>query len=133
MNVAQATASAGLAAMVALLDSGSIDIYSGTMPATPETAATGTLLVTMTISATAGSTPAYTSPNMVSTLSFSAASFSPAANGTAGYARAWQSNGTTAVADLTVGTSGTDIVLGTTTISTGTTVTPSGTMSMPAV
>lgn len=133
MNVAQLTAAAGLSAMGALANGGSIDIYSGTMPSTPETSATGTLLVTMTMAATAFGTPTYVSPNMVATAAFSASSFSPVASGTAGWARMWESNGTSAIADLTVGTSGTDIILGSTTISTGVTLTPSGSISMPAV
>lgn len=135
MQIAQNTASTGLSAMVALLNGGSIVIYTGTAPATPETAASGTTLVTLSMASTAGSTPAYdaTSGMMVSTLAFSTSTFTPSASGTAGWARGYESDGTTAVADFTVGTSSADIILSSLDIVTTTNILPSGTMSMTAV
>lgn len=88
-----------------------IEIRSGTKPATPETAASGTLLVSITISGS------FTSTGGVLTAA-DPASTAPTAGGTAGYFRIKKSGGT-AVLDGTVGTSGTDMILGSTTITTG--------------
>ena len=88
-----------------------IEIRSGAKPATPETAASGTLLVTIAISGS------FTSTGGVLTAADPAAA-APAASGTAGYFRLKQSGGT-AVLDGTVGTSAADLILGSTTITTG--------------
>lgn len=134
MNASQIGVSAALSAYDTLYNNGTLVLYSGTMPASPETALSGnTALVTATYSATAFSAPTYSSPDMVATASFTAASYAPTSSGTATFARAYESNGTTALADYTVGTSGTDIIVGSTTIATGTNVTFSQTMKMPAV
>lgn len=104
MNTAQNTASVALAAACALLNSGSLVFLSGTMPTTPETALSGnTTLCTATYSATAFGTPSFSSPNMQTTGSFSAGSYTPVAAGTSTFARAYKSDGTTVVADFTVG------------------------------
>lgn len=90
-----------------------IEVRSGAKPATPETAASGTLLVTIAISgsftASGGSITAA-----------DPASASPAASGTAGYFRLKTSGGT-AILDGTVTASGGggDLQLGSTTITTG--------------
>lgn len=98
--------------MLALLNSGSMKIYSGTQPANPETALSGnTLLATATFSGTAYGTPALSGSAMVSQLQFTSTTVSPAASGTATFGRCLKSDGTTAVMDLTVGT---DITLGNT-------------------
>lgn len=91
--------------------SATIQIYSGSKPATVATAATGTLLVTITISGS------FTSSGGVLTAADPAA-VAPAASGTAGYFRI-STSGATAKLDGTVGTSGTDLILGSTTITTG--------------
>ena len=135
MNTAQATASAMLAAAFPLLNSGTGVIYSGTQPATPETALSGnTTLATADFATTALSgSITYSSGYMVGSLAFASTSISPSANGTASFMRLYKSDGTTAVADLTVGTSGTDVILGTTTIATGTTINiTSAQLKMPA-
>ncbi len=88
-----------------------IEIRSGSKPATPETAASGTLLVSITISGS------FSSTGGVLTAADPAA-VAPTASGTAGYFRLKKSGGT-AVIDGTVGTSGSDMNLGSTTITTG--------------
>lgn len=135
MNLAQSAAITTLGALFPLLNGGTGVIYSGAMPATPETTATGTALATADFAATALSgSITYVAPNVQGSLAFSSASISPSASGTAGYMRLFESGGTTVVADLTVGTSGTDVILGTTTISTGTTINiTSALLKLPAV
>lgn len=88
-----------------------IEIRSGAKPATPETAASGTLLVSIPI------TGSFTSTGGVLT-SADPAAVAPAASGTAGHFRLKKSAGT-AILDGTVGTSGADMILGSTTITTG--------------
>lgn len=111
LTVAVASAQAAGAALATNIGSGAlIRIYSGTKPATPETAATGTLLATVTISGS------FTSTGGVLTAA-DPASVTPTASGTAGYFRLLTS-GATAVLDGTVGTSGADMNLSSTAIST---------------
>lgn len=111
-TVAVATAQAMGVALATNIGSGAtIEIRSGTKPATPETTASGTLLATVTISGS------FTSTNGVLTAA-DPASANPVASGTAGHFRLKQSGGT-AVLDGTVGTSGADLNLGSTTITTG--------------
>lgn len=107
---AAAAQSMGAALATAIGSAATIKIYSGTKPSTPETAATGTLLATVTISGS------FTSTGGVLTAA-DPASVTPAANGTAGYFRVATSGGT-AILDGTVGTSGADMNLSSTTIAT---------------
>lgn len=121
MNLATAAASAAMTAVNTLLNGGSLIIYSGTQPATPETALSGnTALATFTFSATAFGANSFTGGNEQATASFVASSVTPSANGTATFARALQSNGTTVVADYSVTATGGggDITFGTTTFNT---------------
>lgn len=132
MNLAQASGNAGLAAILALFDGGTLKVYSGTQPATPETALSGnTELVTCIFSATAFGSQTVSGGYTVAPASFTAASYAPDATGNATFARAYKSDGTTAIADFTVGTSGTDITLGNTNIQTGTNVSPELNMKLP--
>lgn len=135
MNNARATATAGLNAMNALCNGGTLIIYTGSMPTTPQTALSGnTALATFTFSATAFGAPAYSGGFMVSNASFASNSVNPSASGTASFARVFGSDGTTVVNDLTVGTTGTDLIIGSTSINTGVPVTASSLVSrMPAV
>jgi hypothetical protein len=136
MNLAQSAAITTLGALFPLLNSGTGVIYSGTMPATPETALSGnTALATATFAATALSgSITYVSPDVQGSLAFTSTAISPSASGTATFMRLYETGGTTVVADLTVGTSGTDVILGTTTISTGTTINiTSALLKLPAV
>lgn len=101
------------AAATAIGSGGSIDIRSGTKPATPETTASGTLLCTVPISGS------FTATTGTITAADPAAA-APAASGTAGYFRLKTSGGT-AIFDGTVTATGGggDMTLGSTTISTG--------------
>jgi hypothetical protein len=117
---ATAAMAAALDAVKALCNSGTLVIYQGSQPATPETAiGANNDLVTFTFSSTAFGSDSLSGGNEQATASFTSSSVSPTRSGTAGFARVWQTGGTTPVGDFTVGTSGTDIVLGSTTISTG--------------
>lgn len=134
MNAAQNSASVGLAAINALYNSGFLDVFNGTQPTTPETALSGnTLLVSGLFSASAFGAPAFSSGFQRSTGSFTAASYAPVASGTASFARAYKSDHTTVIADYTVGTTGTDIIAGSTSIATGVNVSFAMTNTMPAV
>lgn len=90
-----------------------IEIRSGAKPATPETAAAGTLLVSIPI------TGSFSSTGGVLTAA-DPGSASPAANGSAGHFRLKQSGGT-AVLDgtVTVTGGGGDMQMGSTTIAVG--------------
>lgn len=133
MHYSAAARTAALAAMVALVDAGAaagtIKIYTGAQPANAAAAATGTLLATFTCadpafdSITGGVATLDTSPVLTTTA---------VADGTAGYARVADSDGVTTF-DGSVGTSGADYIINTTSISTGQTITLSaGTLTMPA-
>lgn len=107
---AAAANSLATALATAIGASATIKIYSGSKPATPETAVTGTLLATVTISGSF-------SASSGSITAADPASVTPAASGTAGYFRLATSGGT-AILDGTVGTSGADMNLSSTAIST---------------
>lgn len=106
---------AELDALALLANNGYIRIYSGSIPASPETAASGTLLAELRFNATAfGSASAGVITANAITQDSSADN-----TGTAGYYRALQSNGTTALWDGTCGTAGADLNLNSTSISAG--------------
>jgi hypothetical protein len=109
--------------------SGTIKVYSGTQPATADTALSGnTLLATFTCSATAFGSAS----SGVATLAGTPLSATAAATGTASFFRAADGGGTT-VFDGNVGTSGCDLNLNTTSITSGNTVQiTSGTVTCPA-
>lgn len=106
----------GAALATAIGANSTIAIYSGTKPTSPETAAAGTLLCTIPVSGS------YASSSGVLTAA-DPATVSPAASGTAGWFRIASSGGT-AILDGTVSATGGggDMTLGTTTITTGTSV-----------
>ena len=135
MNTSQLLASTMLAAGGALYNGGTLVFYSGTQPTTPEAALSGnTALCTFNFSATAFAAPTFSTPNEQMVASFTSTSATPAATGTVSFARAWESNGTTAIADYTVGLTGTDITIGNTGIQIGVPVTLSSfTQKLPAV
>lgn len=91
-----------------------IEIRSGAKPATPETAASGTLLATVAISGS------FTSTGGALTAA-DPASVTVAATGTAGHFRVKTSGGTAKI-DGTVGTSGADMNLSTVSLVAGGTV-----------
>lgn len=90
-------------------------IYSGTIPSSVSAAISGTLLAELTCNATFA--PAATGG--VLTLNAITPDSSANNTGTATHFRLWQSNGTTGVMQGTVGTSGADINLNTTSIVAG--------------
>jgi hypothetical protein len=102
----------------ARLNTGYLRIYSGTQPATADTALAGnTLLAELRFSATAA--PA-TSGGLIT---FNAITSGTAGNtGTATFFRALSSDGTTVVMDGSVGTSAANLVLNSVAISSGATV-----------
>lgn len=114
LTVAAAEAQVMGAALATDIGAGAIiEIRTGAKPATPETTASGTLLVSITV---VGS---FTSTGGVLSAADPAA-VSPAASGTAGYFRLKKSGGT-AILDGTVTATGGggDMTLGSTSINTG--------------
>lgn len=106
MKIAQASGAAMIAALGALSNSGSLVIYSGTQPATPDTALSGnTALATFAFSTTAFGSASHVSSTEQVAASFSSGSVTASGTGTATFARILKSDGTTVVADVTVGTS----------------------------
>ena len=117
LEFAQAALDAGLN----LLDTagpGEIKIYTGTPPATCETAASGTLLGTLTFSATAFPASADANPGAIATASAITDDSSADATNTAGYFRALESDGTVHLQG-DCGTSSTDMIMNTTSITSG--------------
>lgn len=99
-----------------LLDNGYLRIYSGTQPATADTALSGnTLLAELRFSAT--SAPAASA----GVLTFNAITSDTTADatGTATFFRTFKSDGTTVVHDGSVGTASADLVLNSTAIQAG--------------
>ncbi len=101
----------------AVTNSSTLSIYSGTQPTTPETAASGTLLATVTLPASA----AMTSNNGVLTAA-AIASVTIATSGVASWFRWAESGGSVVLADGSVGTSGSDMNLNSTALSSGATL-----------
>ena len=114
LTIAAASAQAMGAALATDIGAGGIiEIRSGAKPATPETAASGTLLVSITISGS------FTSTGGVLTAADPAAA-SPAASGTAGHFRLKKSGGAAVLDGTATATGGGgDLQLGSTTITTG--------------
>jgi hypothetical protein len=102
--------------LTARLNNGYLRIYSGTKPASADTALSGnTLLAELRFGATAfGAASSGTATANAITQDASAD-----ATGTATFARLLSSDGTTAVIDITVGTSGAELNLSTTSIAAG--------------
>lgn len=100
-------------------NSGFIDVYNGTQPATADTAITNQIrLVRLTLNATAFAAAA----NGVLTAN-AIASGSATQTGTATWFRIVKSDGTTVLMDGTAGASGSNLNLGSASITTGQTVT----------
>jgi hypothetical protein len=108
--------SAAADAVCPLLNSGYLRIYSGTQPATADTALSGnTLLAELRFSSTAFGSAS----NGVATANSITADSSADNTGTATWFRALKSDGTTTVLDGSIGTSSADLVLNSTSISAG--------------
>lgn len=101
-----------LDALTELLNGGFIEIYTGPIPASPETPATGTLLATLEFS-----DPAYQPASGGQADSNNITEDTDAANtGAAGWFRCFKSDGVTAVCDGSIATSGADLNLNSTAI-----------------
>lgn len=112
-----ATVKAAVDAAAALLNSGFLNIYTGGQPAL-NGGATGTLLVQLTFGVTAFA--ASTASGGTVTATANAIGNGTASNtGTAGYFAVLKSDNTTVVATGSVGTSGADLNLSTTSIVSG--------------
>lgn len=114
-NLSNTSANAEANALAPLMNSGTIQVFSGTQPVNANTALSGnTLLATLTFGATAfGSAVAgVITANAIT-------SGTAVATGTATFARIYETDGTTAVMDVQVGTSGAYINLNTVSIVTG--------------
>jgi hypothetical protein len=97
-------------------DNGYLRIYSGSQPATPDTALSGqTLLAELRFNATAFGAAA---AGVITANAFTSDA-SANATGTAAWFRALKSDGTTALCDGTVGTVSTDLIIDNTAISSG--------------
>ena len=108
---------------------GTIEIRSGTQPANADTAATGTLLAEFTLTDPAFETPASGSMDIDATPDLTTTAV---ATGTATWARVLDSDDNV-VFDGSVGTSGTDFIITSTSITNGQTVTlTSGALSLAA-
>jgi hypothetical protein len=93
--------------------SGLLRIYSGTRPTDADTALSGnTLLAELTMGATAFGSAS----GGVLTANAITSDASADATGTATFARLFQSNGTTAIADFSLATSGSEVTINTTSI-----------------
>lgn len=123
-KLSQGAADAMLTAQKALPNSGTLVIYSGTVPADPDTALAGnTALATFTFNSTACGSISTSSTFRVCTLSFVSNTVTASNTGTATFARMYESNGTTVDADWTVGTSGTDLIFNSASFTSGGNVT----------
>ena len=136
-RVSNAAAIAACDAIVDLIDGGAgagkVRIYSGSQPADPDTAATGTLLAEITLNDPAFGAAADAAPGGQATADLTGGleDSSADATGTAGYFRVVDSDNT-AIMDGEVGTSGADMNLNTTSIVSGASVSiTSWTVTMP--
>ena len=111
------------------LDSGFIDIYTGSQPADPNTAPTGTLLVSCALTADAYAAASGGSASKNGTVAGTAV-----ASGTAGYAQQRNAaNSRWMYGSVTAGGGGGDVELDVTTITSGQTVTiTTSVMTQPA-
>ena len=118
-NLSDTSANVEAAALAPLMNSGTIQIYSGPQPVTANTAlgAGNTLLATLTFAATA-----FGAPSAGSITANAIGGGTAIATGTATFARIYQSNGTTVVMDTTVATAGGGINLTTVSIVSGASV-----------
>jgi hypothetical protein len=105
-------------------NSGVLNIYSGTQPADGDAALSGnTLLASLTMNATAFSVSSGTaSTDQTLTANAINSDTSADATGTATFFRLFKSDGTTKITDGSAGTSGTDLVLNSASLVSGTTV-----------
>jgi hypothetical protein len=132
--MSNAAAKAALDAALALLNvggAGTVEIRTGAPPTNVEDAATGTLLGTLTLSATAFPASADANPGAIATANAITDDSSADASGTAGWFRA-KSGGGTGVIQGTCGTASADMILNTAVIVSGLPISvTSWTVTMP--
>ncbi len=128
-HIAVASRNAALDAAMNLANGGTLVIYSGTQPANADTALSGnTALATFTLPS-----PAFAASSSASKALNVPTAVTASATGAATWFRIWQSGGTVAVADGSCGTATADLILTTTAINSGDTVTiSSGSYTMAA-
>lgn len=130
-----AVCQAMLTAVAAAADAGTaavIRILTGTPPANPDASESGTLLATLTCSASISSGISDTGTAARLTFAAITSDSSADATGTATYFRLLTQTGGTAIAQGTVGTSSADLILNTTAVTSGSTVSMSGaTIDLP--
>lgn len=114
-----ATINAGVNAIAALSNSGTLKIYTGAQPAL-DVAVTGTLLVTLTFGSTAFTTAVASGGNVTATAN-SITAGTAGNTGTAGYF-ALLTSASAVIMTGSVGTSGADLNLNSTSISSGASV-----------
>lgn len=136
LNVTNAVAQAMATAIATAVDAGTaavINLYSGTMPTDSDTALSGnTLLAQLTMSATAFGASSDANPGGRITAAAITADSSADATGTATFFRVLTQNAGTVTMQDTAGTSGTGLVLNTTAITAGSTVSiTSATVTVP--
>ncbi len=120
-----ATVIADVAAITALLNSGYLEIWSGSQPGDANQSLTGTKLAKLSLSATSFGTPVAsgsTGSRVVTATANSITSSGALATGTAGYFALLKSDDATVVAMGSVGTSGADLNLNTLSLVSGGTV-----------
>jgi hypothetical protein len=117
LNISIASRNAALDAQAPLANTGYLRIYTGTKPATPETAASGTLLAELRMNATAFGAAV----NGVITAGAITSDSSADNTGTAGWFRILKSDGTTALwdGDVTATGGGGDLTFGTVAFTSG--------------
>lgn len=124
-RISNAAAKAACDAIVDLIDGGAgagyVEIRTGSQPADPDAAATGTLLGTLTCTDPAFGAAADATPGGEATAAAITDDSSADATGTAGYFRAYDSN-SVAILDGECGTSGADMNLNTLSITIGGTI-----------
>lgn len=111
-----------LNALTVLLNTGFVDIYSGAQPTDANQAVTGTLLASLPLSATAFATAVASGSagsKIVTATANAITTENASATGTAGYFVLFASNHTTVVAMGSVGTTGCDMNLSSTSIVSG--------------
>lgn len=112
-------------ALASAIGSSTLNVYTGSQPASADSAATGTLLISFEVG-----NVGYNSASNGSATLYSTVEANAVASGTAGWAR-FSYNGN--IVDGSVGTSGTDFIISTTSITNGGVVTlNSATITQPA-
>ena len=128
-RISTSARNAAASAVGALLNGGTVEIRTGSQPATPGTAATGTLLGTLTLSATAFGSP---STGTITANSITGDS-SADASGTAGWFRGYDSSSAAVIdGSITASGGGGDMTLDNVSIVAGGTISlTSWTLTMP--